>query len=505
VNRREDAGMASEWDCVVVGGGGAGLSAALVLGRARQRTLLLDGGRQSNRVAAGIGGLLGSDRRPPAEFYAAGRAELAAYPSVEIRDVEALDGAAADPGFVLTLANGGEERARTVLLATGMDYRFTELPGARERWGHSVFHCPFCHGWEVRDRALAVLGDDEAALHRALMLRSWSESVTLLSDGPSEQPAEARKRLSQAGVEIDERPLAELRGEGRELSEIVFADGSSQRCGGLLVPIQLEAARRCRSGSAPAAPSRTCWAATGSRSTRCRTPGHPGSTRPGTWCRKLPPWRRRSPPALWPRPPSSTLSRTSLGLARRLRLARHLEVEDRHHRCDRFALVFVEAVGGFVLDRVGALEDVDEEGAEVLEALLVEDEGRAGQVRFGAVLDRSLDQGAGGVGADRLEDHAADPLAGRGGDLRPILVAEEGALGGAIEVLDRAAARLGFDQFDAVVFEQCFDVVADVAERFAEFLGELVRARDAAVERGQDLHPQRMRERFRQLLGDSLG
>jgi thioredoxin reductase len=230
----------SEWDCVIVGGGAAGLSAALVLGRARRRTLLLDGGQQSNRAAEGIGGLLGNDHRPPAEFYAAGRAEITPYPSVELRDVEVADGAPGETGFVLELADGSEQRARTVLLATGMEYRYPELPGARERWGHSVFHCPFCHGWEVRDRPLAVFGDDDAAVHRVLLLRNWSESVVLLSNGAAELPGDAGERLARAGVEVDSRPLAELRGEGRELSEIAFGDGTARACGGLLVPITLE-------------------------------------------------------------------------------------------------------------------------------------------------------------------------------------------------------------------------------------------------------------------------
>lgn len=232
-------GMGREWDCVVVGGGAAGLSAALVLGRARRRTLLLDGGRQSNLAAERIGGLLGNDRRPPAEFYAAGRAELAAYRNVELRDIEAVDGAPAERGFALSLGDGAEERSRAVLLATGMDYRYPELPGAGERWGHSVFHCPFCHGWELREMPLGVLGDDDTALQRALLLRSWSERVALLTDGAAELPAESRDRLAGAGIEIDERPIAELRGGGRSLSEIGFADGSERPCGGLLVRVTL--------------------------------------------------------------------------------------------------------------------------------------------------------------------------------------------------------------------------------------------------------------------------
>jgi thioredoxin reductase len=121
--------MDTTWDCIVVGGGAAGLSAALVLGRARRRTLVVDGEGQSNRAAEGIGGLLGHDGRPPAEFYAAGRDELATYPNVLLRSGEVLGGERHDAGFVLELADGSRELARRVLLATGMDYRYPSLPG----------------------------------------------------------------------------------------------------------------------------------------------------------------------------------------------------------------------------------------------------------------------------------------------------------------------------------------------------------------------------------------
>src|SRR5258708_21001890 len=121
--------MDTTWDIIVVGAGAAGLSAALVLGRARQRTLVVDAGRQSNLVAHGIGGLLGQDTRPPADYYAAGSAEIAAYPSVELRAGEVVGGERDDDGnFALELADGSLERARPVLLATGMDYRYPELP-----------------------------------------------------------------------------------------------------------------------------------------------------------------------------------------------------------------------------------------------------------------------------------------------------------------------------------------------------------------------------------------
>jgi len=226
--------MEKLWDCIVVGAGAAGLSAALVLGRARQRTLVVDAGGQSNREAHGIGGLLGQDGRPPAAFYAAGRDELAAYPTVELRSGEVVGGGRHEAGFVLELGDGSYEVGRRVLLATGMDYRFPELPGIAERWGRSVFHCPFCHGWEVRDQPLGVLDRGVAGMQRALLLRVWSNDVTLLADGPAELDAEDRERLRAAGITVDER-----RGPDSALTAVGFADGGERPCGGLLVPVTL--------------------------------------------------------------------------------------------------------------------------------------------------------------------------------------------------------------------------------------------------------------------------
>jgi thioredoxin reductase len=226
------------WDCVVVGGGAAGLSAALVLGRARRRALVLDAGEQSNRPAHGIGGLLGHDGLPPAELYARGRAQLAAYPSVEVRDLRVTGGSREDDRFVLSTADGAVVHAARVLLAPGMEYDAPDLPGAAELWGEAVFHCPYCHGWEVRDRALAVLGNPHAA-YRALLLRGWTADVVLLTDGPAELDADERTRLERAGVPVDERPVAGVRGRDGALEAVLFADGAELPRDGLLVPAPL--------------------------------------------------------------------------------------------------------------------------------------------------------------------------------------------------------------------------------------------------------------------------
>jgi thioredoxin reductase len=232
--------MEKTWDCVVVGAGAAGLSAAVVLGRARRRTLVVDAGRQSNRPSHGIGGLLGHDGRPPDALYALGRDELAAYPSVTVIDGEVVAGSRGDDGrFVLDLADGSRETARHVLLATGMDYEHPDLPGVADRWGRSVFHCPFCHGWEHRDEQLAVLDRGASGVHRALLLRVWSDDVTLLTDGPANLDPGDADRLAAAGVAIDERPVAGLSGPDGTLTSVAFADGTERPCGGLLVPVTL--------------------------------------------------------------------------------------------------------------------------------------------------------------------------------------------------------------------------------------------------------------------------
>ena len=231
--------MDEPWDCIVVGGGAAGLSAALVLGRARRRTLLIDAGEPSNRFAEHIGGLLGQDRRASEDFYADGRAEVLAYPTTEFRSGTVVDGARTDAGFELELADGSREAATQVILATGADYSYEPLPGAQERWGRSVFHCPFCHGWEVSGRPLGVFDPGESGVHRALLLGAWSDDVTLFANGPSALEPEHVARLGAAGVAIEERPVERLDGPGVELEAVVLADGARVPVGGLLIAVQL--------------------------------------------------------------------------------------------------------------------------------------------------------------------------------------------------------------------------------------------------------------------------
>ncbi|OBK78505.1 pyridine nucleotide-disulfide oxidoreductase [Mycobacterium sp. 1274761.0] len=229
-----------EWECAVVGAGAAGLSAALVLGRARRRTVVIDADQQSNRASDVIGGLLGYDQRPPAELYAAGRRELKEYPSVEYRCGSVNSGRREDNGFVLEVDDGEIVQAKRVLLATGMQYCPPELPGLAELWGTSVFQCPFCHGWEMRDKRLASLASGEEAVHSTLMLRGWSDDVVALTDGRSDLSPDDEKALRAAGVTIDDRRVVELISQSGTLTEIAFADGARLERDGLLVEAPLQ-------------------------------------------------------------------------------------------------------------------------------------------------------------------------------------------------------------------------------------------------------------------------
>jgi thioredoxin reductase len=177
------------------------------------------------------------------------------------------------------LGDGSREAARRVLLATGMDYRFPALPGIAERWGRSAFHCPFCHGWEVRDQPLGVLDRGAPGVQRALLLRVWSDDVTLLADGPAELDAEEVERLRAAGVAVDERRVDELRGPDSALTAVAFADGGERPCGGLLVPVTLHqrSALAEQLGAAASGPGPS--PSTPSRSTRSPTP-EPRTTTP---------------------------------------------------------------------------------------------------------------------------------------------------------------------------------------------------------------------------------
>jgi thioredoxin reductase len=221
-------------DAVIVGGGPAGLSAALVLGRARRRVLVLDTGRPANAASQAVGGLLAQVGVAPTELRSAGREQLAGHPNVEVRDGAVVDADSFDGGLAVRLDAGQKLRTRALVLAHGLRYDPPALPGVEALWGRSVFHCPFCDGWEVRDLSLAVHGSGPEAARSALVVAGWSRDVVLCTDGPANLNGE-RALLETAGVRVREEPILELVGGAGWLHRIDFASGPSEQRDALFV------------------------------------------------------------------------------------------------------------------------------------------------------------------------------------------------------------------------------------------------------------------------------
>ncbi len=213
------------YDCIVVGGGPAGLSGALMLGRCRRSVLLCDAGRPRNARSAGLHGYLTRDGIGPSEFLRLGREEVRQYPNVELHQAEIVDVKRTAEGFVATDAGGLQFSARKLLLATGVVDELPRIDGLYELYGRSVHHCPYCDGWEWRDQPLVVYGRGEAGSALALALTVWSHDVVLCTDGPSQLSPEQEETVARAGIEVRENPIARLEGRDGLLERVVFTGG----------------------------------------------------------------------------------------------------------------------------------------------------------------------------------------------------------------------------------------------------------------------------------------
>jgi thioredoxin reductase len=215
------------FDVIVVGGGPAGLSAALVFGRQRRKVLVIDSGTVRNAPAAEMHMYLSRDGFPPAQLLELGRTELAAYPSVEVRQGLAISARGSEGDFEVDLADGTTERARRLVLATGQVDEPYDIDGLRERFGRSVFHCPFCHGWEASGKTIAVINKEPAGATLALYVNDrFSDDVVLCTHGPADLPDAIRGKLDKRGVRLIESPIHRVTGELDDLT-VEFTDGST--------------------------------------------------------------------------------------------------------------------------------------------------------------------------------------------------------------------------------------------------------------------------------------
>ncbi|MEA1675774.1 NAD(P)/FAD-dependent oxidoreductase [Nitrospirillum sp. BR 11163] len=222
------------YDVLIIGGSFAGLSAALQLGRARRRVLVVDAGQRRNRHAATSHGFLGQDGVPPGQIIATARAQLTRYATVEIREGLATGVTGDEQGFVVETTGGPAVAARRLILAGGVTDTLPEVPGLAERWGRHVFHCPYCHGYELDQGPIGVLATGPMSLHHAQMLPDWGPT-TLFLNGAVEPSAAELTDLARRGVRVERTPVAGFFGEGADLR---LADGRTVPLAGVFTLAQ---------------------------------------------------------------------------------------------------------------------------------------------------------------------------------------------------------------------------------------------------------------------------
>jgi thioredoxin reductase len=222
--RMTDTQDPAKYDVVVVGGGAAGLSGALTLARARRSVLVVDGGEPRNAPASGVHGFLTRDGTSPAALLEAGRAEVRGY-GARVLDGRVASAVSVDGGFTVELEDGRRFGARRLLVATGLADELPDVPGVRERWGRDVLHCPYCHGWEVRDQAIGVLASGPLSVHQALLFRQWSADVTFFSHTMPPPTDEQAEQLAARGISVVDGEVASLEIVEDRLVGVRLGDG----------------------------------------------------------------------------------------------------------------------------------------------------------------------------------------------------------------------------------------------------------------------------------------
>jgi thioredoxin reductase len=214
-----------KYDCIIVGAGPAGLSAALMLGRCRRRVLVCEAGEPRNARSNGLHNYLTRDGIAPLEFIRVARKEVEEYPTVELLPAAVIDARRTTDGFTVALSDRNELTARKLLLATGVVDDLPDIDGLPPLYGTSVHHCPYCDGWEWRDQPIAIYGRGEQGSTVALELTVWSDDLVLCTDGPAGLTKKQREELDRVGIGVREEEVVRLEGQRGWLSRIIFAEG----------------------------------------------------------------------------------------------------------------------------------------------------------------------------------------------------------------------------------------------------------------------------------------
>lgn len=220
------------FEIVVVGGGPAGLSAALMLGRCRRAILVCDEQKYRNKSSYAMYGYLSRDGVPPLEFLGTSRQELGKYPNIKLKDLKVTRIKREEKTFQIFLADGAEIYAKKIILATGIRDEIPPLPGIMEFFGKSIFLCPYCDGWEFREKPIAVYGRSYQGLRFALLLAKWTKDIVVCTDGPVEETTKEKRRIEELNIPVIPEPIARLEGHNGQLERIVFKNGEViVRCG----------------------------------------------------------------------------------------------------------------------------------------------------------------------------------------------------------------------------------------------------------------------------------
>lgn len=231
--------MKNGYDVVIVGGGAAGLGGALTLTRARRSVLVVDAGAPRNAPAAHMHNYLGRDGVSPGALLTTGRDEVAGYGG-EVVDGEVVDATATGGGFLVRLGDGRSVTARQLLVAGGLVDVLPAVSGLRERWGRDVLHCPYCHGWEVRDTAIGILATGPLAAHQAVMWRQWSADVVVFAHTAPEFAREERERFAALGIEVVDGVVDGLAVEDDRLTGVRVEGRGTYAREALVVPPRFE-------------------------------------------------------------------------------------------------------------------------------------------------------------------------------------------------------------------------------------------------------------------------
>jgi thioredoxin reductase len=231
--------LGNEYDAVVIGGGAAGLNGALMLARSRRSVAVVDAGQPRNAPADGVHGLLGREGMSPLELVERGRAEVRGYGGHVVAGEVVSAGRDTD-GFVVTLADGRSVRSRRLLVTSGLVDELPDVPGVQERWGRDVIHCPYCHGYEVRDQAIGVLATGPMAMHQTLLFRQLSDDVTYFAH-TSAVTEEQAEQLAARGVTLVTGEVESLQIEDDHLTGVRLEDGTVVSCDAVVVSTRMHA------------------------------------------------------------------------------------------------------------------------------------------------------------------------------------------------------------------------------------------------------------------------